>query len=122
VVNPDDFEDFPDYLTALAAELDRYADVPDEVLEHIVRRDGSCVWLYSSGSAPEWTGDDLSDRELAAVICAGCTAKLACVELELRTAGPFTLGVWGALSEADRRALYAIWRARRTARNGGEQR
>ncbi|MDQ0379057.1 WhiB family transcriptional regulator [Amycolatopsis thermophila] len=121
-MNPDAFEDFADYLTALAVELDRYADVPDDVLEDIVRRDGSCMWLYSSGSAPEWTGDDLSDRELAAVICAGCAAKLACLELELRTAGPFTLGVWGALSEDDRRALYAIWSARRTARNGGEQR
>ncbi len=122
MVNPDDFEDFADYLTALAVELDRYANVPDDVLEGIVRRDGSCMWLYSTGDAPAWTGDNLTDRELAAVICAGCTAQLACLELELRTAGPCTLGVWGALSEDDRRALYPIWRARRTRTNGGEQR
>ncbi|UQS22992.1 WhiB family transcriptional regulator [Amycolatopsis thermalba] len=121
-MNPDDFEDFADYLTALAVELDRYANVPDDVLEGIVRRDGSCMWLYSTGDAPAWTGDNLTDRELAAVICAGCTAQLACLELELRTAGPCTLGVWGALSEDDRRALYPIWRARRTRTNGGEQR
>ncbi|GHF44542.1 hypothetical protein GCM10017566_16850 [Amycolatopsis bartoniae] len=122
MVNPEDFDSFTDYLSALAAELDRYANVPDDVLEGIVRRDGSCIWLYTTGEAPDWTGDDLTDRELAASICAGCTTKLACLELELRTAGPFTLGVWGALSQEDRRDLYPIWRARRTGMNGGDQR
>lgn len=121
-MNRSDFPTFADYLVALAAELDRYANVPDDVLEEIVQRDGACTWLYESGDIPDWTGSDLTDRELAAAICAGCTAKLACLELELRTAGPFTLGVWGALSEQDRRALYPIWHARRTNSNGGDRR
>jgi WhiB family redox-sensing transcriptional regulator len=121
VVNPEDFDNFDDYLAALAAELDRYAAVPDDVLADIVHSQGSCMWLYANGDIPEWTGDDLTDRELAAVICAHCTARLECLELELRQAGPFTVGVWGALSETDRRALYLVWRDRRENRDGGEQ-
>lgn len=117
-MSPDDFDHFEDYLAALATELDRYANVPEEVLEDIVRRDGSCMWLYTYGDIPEWSGDDLTDRELAARICAECPVQLACLELELRQAGPFALGVWGALSEQDRRALYRVWRDRR---DGGEQ-
>lgn len=113
-------EDFDGRLTALAVELDRYANVPNDVLTDIVQRDGSCMWVYTSGEIPEWTGDDLTDRELAAKVCAGCTARLACLELELRTAGPLTVGVWGALSEQDRRALHPIWLARRESTNGGE--
>jgi WhiB family redox-sensing transcriptional regulator len=35
-----------------------------------------------------------------------------CLELELRTAGADTVGVWGALPEQDRRALYPHWRQR----------
>lgn len=122
MVTPENFDDFTGYLAALAIELDRYANVPDDVIEDIVRREGSCMWLYSAGEEPEWSGDDLTDRELAASICAGCTAKLACLELALRTAGPFTLGVWGALSEEDRRALYPIWRDRRANKDGGDPR
>lgn len=122
MVKPEQFADFGDYLAALAAELDRYAHVPDDVLLDIVQRDGSCTWIYASGEVPDWTGDDLTDRKLAAKICARCTARLACLELELRTAGPFTLGVWGALSEHDRRALYPLWVARRQSMEGGQER
>jgi len=32
-----------------------------------------------------------------------------CLELELRTAGEHSVGVWGALPEDDRRALYPHW-------------
>ncbi|TKG68497.1 hypothetical protein FCN18_21515 [Prauserella endophytica] len=77
------------------------------------------MWVYTNSEIPEWTGNDLTDRELAARICASCTARLACLELELRTAGPLTVGVWGALSEQDRRALYMVWLARRESRHGG---
>jgi WhiB family redox-sensing transcriptional regulator len=113
VVNRDDF------LEHLAAALGRYADVPDDVLLEIVTRDGACMWLYADEDAPGWTGDDLTDRELAARICVNCTVRLECLELELRMAGSDTLGVWGALSEDDRRALYPLWLARRN-RGGGD--
>lgn len=105
-----------DHLEQLAISLDRYADVPDNVLWEIVTRDGACTRLYATGDPPDWTGDDITDRELAERICADCTTRLECLELELRIAGPNTLGVWGALSEGDRRALYLIWLARRIHR------
>lgn len=121
MVNPEGYDKFEDYLAAIAAETDRYAQVPDAVLEDIVHRDGSCMFLYAQGDIPDWTGDDLTDRELAAMICRHCTAQIACLELELRQAGHRTVGVWGALSESDRRALYLTWLDRRTGMNRGEQ-
>jgi WhiB family transcriptional regulator, redox-sensing transcriptional regulator len=97
----------------LAAQLDRYEYVPDDVLWEIVTREGSCTWLYAADLEPDWTGDDLTDREVAARICSGCTVRWVCLELELRTHGGQSLGVWGALPGADIRALYPVWRARR---------
>ncbi len=98
------------YYEELAAQLDRYEHVPDDVLWDIVTRDGSCTWLYANDLEPDWIG---GDREVAARICAGCTVRWACLELELRTHGGQSLGVWGALPGADIRALYPVWRARR---------
>ena len=106
------------YLEDLAAQLDRYEHVPDDVLWDIVTREGACTWLYANDLGPDWTNNDLTDRDLAAQICAGCTARWACLELELRTHGPDALGVWGALPAADIRALHPVWVARR----GGERR
>jgi WhiB family redox-sensing transcriptional regulator len=116
VVNPDD------YFEVIAAELDRYADVPDDVLLEIVTRDGRCMWLVTNDEEPEWQGEFLSDRELAARICAGCPVRRECLELEFRTAGDQTVGVWGALCDEDRRAVYPVWLARRQRRGReGEQ-
>ncbi|MFC5053559.1 WhiB family transcriptional regulator [Saccharothrix xinjiangensis] len=107
------------YYEVIAADLDRFAPVPDDVLLEIVTRDGRCVWLVPGDeAAPEWDGEELTDRELAARLCAECPAGRACLEWELRTAGPDTVGVWGGLSEEDRRALYPVWAARR-GRMGG---
>jgi WhiB family redox-sensing transcriptional regulator len=78
------------------------------------------MWIYATESEPEWTCVDLTDRELAARICEGCSVRLACLELELRTAGMNTLGVWGALSETDRKALYPLWLARRGRSGSGD--
>jgi WhiB family transcriptional regulator, redox-sensing transcriptional regulator len=100
----------------LAARLDRFAPVPDQVLWEIVTRDGTCAWLYENDLEPRWAGDDLTDRELAARICAGCSVRLACLELELRTGGDQALGVWGALPAEDIRALHPVWVARRGGR------
>ena len=70
----------------------------------------------------------MPDRALAARLCRGCPVQRECLELELRTAGTETTGVWGALCEVDRRALHTVWRARRDRAmrsndtDGGEQR
>ncbi|WP_025354336.1 WhiB family transcriptional regulator [Kutzneria albida] len=106
-MNPDE------YFQVVAADLDRFAEVPDNVLLEIVTTDGACMWLVATDEEPEWPGEELTDREAAAKICAGCSVRRQCLELELRTAGAETLGVWGALSEEDRRAVYTVWRARR---------
>jgi WhiB family redox-sensing transcriptional regulator len=107
-----------------AAGLDRFEHVPDDVLWEIVTRDGSCMWLHRLDLEPEWTGNALTDRELAARICAGCPVRRECLELELRTSGNQPLGVWGALSADDVRAVYPVWLARRHQRDsqdGGQE-
>jgi WhiB family redox-sensing transcriptional regulator len=112
-----------DRLTEIAARLDRLKSVPTDVLADIVMRNGACMWCYGEGDPPPFNGNDTADRELAARICAGCPVQDECLELELRWAGHDTVGVWGALSDQDRRALYPLWRARghtETRENDGE--
>jgi WhiB family transcriptional regulator, redox-sensing transcriptional regulator len=112
-VDPDEF------FTQVAAGLDGLKSVPDDVLSEVVTRDGACMVLYRLELEPEWIGDDLTDRELAARVCARCPVRRECLELELRTSGDATLGVWGALPAEDVRALYPVWQSRR--RRGGGQ-
>ncbi|MFB9688419.1 WhiB family transcriptional regulator [Amycolatopsis plumensis] len=111
-MNRDDYEEIAD-------RLDRYATVPTEVLAEVVTRDGLCFWAFDRSEMPELTGEDTPDRELAAAMCAGCPVIDECLELELRSAGADTVGVWGALADTDRRAVHRIWQIRR---EGGEQR
>ena len=68
-VDPDEF------FTQVAADLDRFEPVPDDVLFEVVTRDGSCMLLYRLDLEPEWSGDELTDREMAARICAGCPVR-----------------------------------------------
>ena len=82
------------------------------MLGEIVMRDGACVWAYTDEEPPQLTGNDLTDRQLALWLCAHCPVQDECLELELRTAGEDTAGVWGGLNEDDRRALYPHWRQR----------
>ncbi|TDP97933.1 WhiB family transcriptional regulator [Labedaea rhizosphaerae] len=96
----------------IAWRLDRLRWVPRDVLADVVMKDGECVWAFADGDPPELTGHDGIDRELAARLCARCPVQDECLELELRTAGEHTTGVWGALNERDRRALYPHWRQR----------
>ncbi|MBB5922552.1 WhiB family redox-sensing transcriptional regulator [Actinoalloteichus hoggarensis] len=115
-----EFEGDEERFEAMAAELDRYADVPDDVLWRVVTRDGACMATAAEGDGPEWIGTASDDRELAASICAGCPVRRACLEAELRTAGAATVGVWGAINDADRRALLPVWLSRRERQGGGE--
>lgn len=71
------------------------------------------MWIDVGTEKPTWMDDKTTDRELAANICAGCPVADECLELEFRTAGFTTLGVWGALAENDRRATYLAWLQRR---------
>ena len=116
-----------DRLNEIAARLDQLARVPSEVLAEIVLRDGLCLWAFRHGELPELTGVDTADRELAARLCEHCPVQDECLVWELRLHGPNTVGVWGALPEDDRRALYPLWRARhdqaddaRPEQEGGE--
>lgn len=81
--------------------------VPRTVLAEIVTGSCTCLWVFTD--EPPWHRARLTDRELAACLCACCPVQDECLELELRTAGEHTVGVWGALSEDDRRALYPHW-------------
>jgi WhiB family redox-sensing transcriptional regulator len=111
-----------------AAELERLARVPTELLIDVVEEGGTCWWEVMNGDPPSIDDGAMPDRALAARLCAGCPVQRECLELELRTAGAATTGVWGGLCEVDRRALHTVWRARRTRAmhrddtDGGEQR
>jgi WhiB family redox-sensing transcriptional regulator len=108
VVNPDDT---PDY-DAMAAGLDWWRAVPTELLSDVVMRRGLCLWGLWPAHEPDWT----SDRELATQLCAGCPVIDQCLELDLRTAGASTTGVWGAMCDDDRRALHRVWQRHRQHR------
>ncbi len=108
-------DETPD-LEAIAGRLDRLRHVPDDVLADLVTQDGLCPWLLRRGALPDWDDCAPSDRELAARLCEGCPVVDQCLELELRTEGQTTTGVWGALPEDDRRALHRVWRHRRATR------
>lgn len=95
-----------------AWRLDRLRWVPRAELGEIVIAEGGCMRAYAEDAPRLLTGVDTADRELAARLCAGCPVQDECLELELRMAGEQTTGVWGALPEDDRRALYPHWRQR----------
>jgi WhiB family redox-sensing transcriptional regulator len=112
VVNPNENE----RLTEIAGRLDRFQHVPTDVLAEIVMQHGLCMWApIDPDLADSLTGVDTPDRELAARYCAGCPVQDECLEWELRLYGQDTVGIWGAMPEDDRRALYPFWQAR-----GGE--
>jgi WhiB family redox-sensing transcriptional regulator len=104
---PDDVTD------ETAAALDALDCVTTDALSHGVSSDGACGWVRTTGEEPAWTGDDAADRMLTAPICARCPVQRECLELEFRTAGFATTGVWGPLPEQERRAVYLAWSDRR---------
>jgi WhiB family redox-sensing transcriptional regulator len=108
-----------EFFEEIAARLDDFKEVPIGTLLHLVTRDGTCMWIDVGIGKPMWTESKATDRDLAAHICAGCPVVDECLELDFRTAGTTTLGVWGALAEDDRRATYLAWLRRR---GGGDSR
>ena len=102
-----------EFYERVAADLDRFADVSTDQLHDAVSREGLCQWLYTSGEAPAWSGDDRADRITAARICAGCPVAAECLEWELRTAGYATASVWGLLAADERRRVFLSWIQRR---------
>lgn len=102
----------PDY-AAVAARLDWLRPVPGEVLAIVLLRGGLCLHGLWPPEEPDWDDAAPDDRELAARLCAGCPVIDACLELDLRTEGQHTAGVWGALPEDDRRALHPVWQRHR---------
>ncbi|KAA9162601.1 WhiB family transcriptional regulator [Amycolatopsis acidicola] len=102
-------------LVGIAWQLDRLRWVPTGALDALVRDDGLCFW-----ACPDPVPEVANDRELAACFCAGCPVPDECLELELRTGGENTVGVWGAMPEDERRALRPHW-LRRGERAGREE-
>jgi WhiB family redox-sensing transcriptional regulator len=107
-----------EFFEEVTARLDDLETVPTDTLFDLVTCEGVCMWIGLSVEEPTWTGDKATDRELAAKICAGCPVADECLELEFRSTGFTTLGVWGALAEDDRRASYLAWLQRR---EGGQR-
>ncbi len=99
-------------MVGIAWRLDRLRWVPRDVLAEIVWQNGACVLVDVEGDPPTWLDNEHEDRALAARLCAGCPVQDECLELELRLAGDQTTGVWGALSDDERRALYPHWLSR----------
>jgi WhiB family redox-sensing transcriptional regulator len=104
-------------LQEIVNRLERLRSMPDSALADVVAEKCSCMDVRLSEALPPWLSDVTSDQELAARFCAGCPVQDHCLELELRTSGECTVGVWGALDENTRRVLFRYWdRTRRDQR------
>jgi WhiB family transcriptional regulator, redox-sensing transcriptional regulator len=101
------------FWAAIVARLSRLRSAPSGVLAELVAWDGACMEVSADDRPPRWLHEDGSDPELAARLCRGCPVQRECLELELRMFGEHTVGVWGALDEDSRRALYPYWRRAR---------
>lgn len=107
-----------DFFDQVAADLDRFADLPTDHLHDTVSRSGLCQWLYTSRDAPAWSGDEWADRLIAERVCSDCPVAGECLELELRTAGYATDSLWGLLAADERRRVFLSWVQRR---DGGDR-
>lgn len=109
-----------DHYADVVADLDGLEHVPDDALTHALAWEGTCLWLRATGTEPEWTHDDRTDRQITASICADCPVQRECLELEFRQSGSATQSVWGPLSAEDRREAFLVWADRRDG--AGERR
>ncbi|WP_016700345.1 WhiB family transcriptional regulator [Actinoalloteichus spitiensis] len=109
-------EPTPD-LAATARRLTRLRRVPTNLLAELVRRDGAC-----GHGSPAEPPHDLTERDYAAHLCAGCPVADPCLELELRSAGSDVVGVWGGLTEDDTRHVHRAWSKQDPDDHQGERR
>jgi WhiB family redox-sensing transcriptional regulator len=93
-------------LIGIAWRLDRLRWVPRDVLNTIVTRQGTC--FLPDPDVPPWLDQAQTDEDLAERLCGGCPVRDECLELDLRTA-PNPAGVFGGLTDDDRRALRPHW-------------
>jgi WhiB family redox-sensing transcriptional regulator len=107
-----------DVSQGVAADLDAVRDAASDVLISRLSQDGTCMWVRTTGTEPQWTGDDATDRAMAAPICARCPVQRECLELEFRSFGYSTSSIWGPLDPDERRAVYVAWLERR---DGGQR-
>ncbi|WP_147454995.1 hypothetical protein [Saccharothrix australiensis] len=98
----------------MAADLDRLALVPDDIVQEIVIRGAGCLWLYG----PVLDTDHSQGESVPPG--SRCQVWRACLELELRTPGPYSGGVCSGLSDEEFRELHRVWFTRR-GRMGGER-
>lgn len=96
------------WLIGIAWRLDRLRWAPTALLNNCVRDEGLCMAEFPTDE-PAWLEHPLTDRELAAAMCQGCQVNDECLELELRTEGAETVGVWGGMSADDRREMHPHW-------------
>jgi WhiB family transcriptional regulator, redox-sensing transcriptional regulator len=99
-----------DALAAIAERLACLRSVSSGRLADFMTRFGACMEISADEGQPCWLDEDSTDSELAKRLCEGCPVQAECLELELRTSGDLTVGVWGAMCEDDRRALIPHWR------------
>ena len=114
-------------LTRITKRIFRLRSTTIRVLTKLVVDNGACMAVTATDRPLRWLADSETDRELAARLCEGCPVQDQCLELELRLSGAQTIGVWGALNENDRRALFPYWQRTRnadtsTTTNGDEHR
>ncbi len=98
---------------AADVRLRRLRRVPDDVLAEIVAAEGLAGRQLNEVELG--SGCPVTDRELAAQLCAGCPVQDECLELDLRWMADQTLGVFAGLTEADRRTAYPLWLTERRA-------
>jgi WhiB family transcriptional regulator, redox-sensing transcriptional regulator len=114
-------------LARTAQRLSRLHSTSSRALANAVTDNGACMTVTAADNPPRGLFNAETDRQLAARLCEGCPVQYQCLELELRLSGAQTVGVWGALNEDDRRALFPYWQPARnsgpsTTTNGGEHR
>ena len=96
-------------VSAVVTRLRRLRFVDDDALGAAVRGAAACLEAGADGTAPGWLHDEYTDPGRAARLCAECPVRDECTELELRLAGDRAVGLWGALGEGGRQALYRVW-------------
>ncbi|GAA1195403.1 WhiB family transcriptional regulator [Pseudonocardia alaniniphila] len=109
-----------DSLVVIAERLDFLRSATNDALGAIVVGAGSCMARTSDGDLPGWLFDSATPESVAARLCGTCPVRDECLELELRLFRDQKLGMWGALGESGRCAVYPVWSQRRDGEAGSD--